>query len=346
LVVVQGTYTGPYFDGNTPDTSTTRYSWNGTANASSSIQWADPTYFSGATAPDANWRYIWNGTANASTSSMEYRGVWVETISASGAPKVQVTVSGLGTVAGTVQVTRTADGETWTVPGWYGRSVIDTDTGPDFAPPLGRPVTYTVFFNGQQLGQMSITVPSATGWVQDPYDPTTAMPINTLLTDPTILTMAHGALATRSGATNASRATVMGSSRPYSISGQRITESGVSIILHAWQNTTSDAFKNVADAPVLLFRGLPSWGSLPGLAYIDGPVQEAAEDRYRKSGNNALTVWTITGDLIQPISRQPVTGQITNDQVQTNLAGVTNTTIAARSGTKRNIDVKANPLSL
>lgn len=305
------------------------------------------SYFDGDLPADGNYRYFWDGTANASTSEAEYRGVWVEQVIGSGCPKVQVTVSGMGLVAGNVQVTRTADNETWTVPGWYSRSVIDTDTDTDFAPPLGRTVTYTSYFNGVQINQMSLTVTSTTGWVQDPYDPTTAMPINTLMTDPTMLTLAHGALDSRTHVTNASKATVMGAKRQYSITGQRLPDGGIILILNAWQNSTSDAFKAMSTAPILLFRGLPSWGSLPGLAYMDGPVQEFAIDRYRKPGNNnALTQWTVTGDLIQPVSRQPLTGKVTNAQVQTNLTGVTNATIAARSGTKRNIDIKASPLSL
>lgn len=306
-----------------------------------------PAYFDGSLSPDSSYRYFWTGTANASTSHAEYRGVWVEQRSGGGAPSAQVTVSGLGTVAGAVQVTRTADGETWTVPGWYNRSVVDTDTDPDFAVPLGRNVTYTVFFNGAQIGQKSITITSPTGWVQSPYDPASAMPINTTLTDPTVLTLAKGSLDSRVHASNSTRVAAMGAKRPYSIAGQRMADAAAAFVFHAWKNATSDQFKTmVGQAPILLIRGLPSWGSIPGLAYIDAPAQELNVTRYKNYPNDGLTQWALGGDLVQPVSRKPLTGTVTNDQVQTNLTGVTYNTILARSGSKKNVDIKANPLGL
>lgn len=42
LIVVEGTYTGDYFDGNTPDTQNDEYYWTGTPNASTSI-WKETT---------------------------------------------------------------------------------------------------------------------------------------------------------------------------------------------------------------------------------------------------------------------------------------------------------------
>lgn len=342
--------TGPtlqaFFDGNTAVTTLLGHSWTGASDASTSIEFNLTAYFDGSLPPDSSYRYFWTSTANASTSHAEYRGIWVENVTGPPCPRVQVTVSGLGLAAGLVQVTRTADGETWTVPGWYNRSVVDTDTDTDFAVPLGRNVTYTLFFNGAQIGQMSITVTSTTGWVQSPYDPAGAMPINTLLSDPAVLTLAKGALDSRTHASNASKATVMGSKRPHSISGQRLVDGSTMFILHAWKNATSDQFKTMATAPILLIRGLPSWGSLPGLAYTDAPAQEYAVSRYKNYPLDGLTQWVISGDLVQPISRKPLTGAVTNDQVQANLTGVTYNTILARSGSKKNVDIKANPLGL
>lgn len=303
--------------------------------------------FNGSLPPDSNYRYFWTGATDASTSHAEYRGIWVEQRAGGGTPATQITVSGLGNTAGSVQVTRTADGETTTVPGWYNRSVVDTDTDPDFAVPLGRSVTYTLFFNGAQIGQKSITITSATGWVQSPYDPTSAMPINTVLTDTSILTLAKGSLDSRVHASNSTRVTAMGARRPYAIAGQRGADGAIAIVLHAWKNATSDQFKAmIAQAPILLIRGLPSWGSLPGLAYLDAPAQELNVTRYKNYPNDGLTQWALAGDLVQPVSRKPLTGSVTNDQVQTNLAGTTYNTILARSGSKKNVDVKANPLGL
>jgi hypothetical protein len=328
--------------GGTPVAGTTFY-----VNSSLAIVGSYTNYFSGSYQRDPAYYAFWTGATDNSTSQLEYRGVWVEQNTGAGAPTVQVYASGLGGSASTVQVTRTADGETWTVPGWFDRSVIDSDTSIDFTPPLGRPITYTLYQNGVQINQMAITVASATGWVQDPYDPSTAMPIQTVLGTTTQLAMAKGSLDSRTHVTNASRATVMGAKRQYSISGQRIADGAVIFIINAWQNDVSDRFKSmVTSASILLFRGLPSWGSVSGLAYMDGPVQEFAVNRYRVPGNNALTQWTITGDLVVPVARGPFTSTVTNDMVQANCAGVTNAAILARSGAKKNVDIKANPLSL
>jgi hypothetical protein len=126
-----------------------------------------------------------------------------------------------------------------------------------------------------------------------------------------------------------------------------MADAAATFILNAWKNTTSDQFKAmVAQAPILLIRGLPSWGSVPGLAYVDAPAQEQNVTRYKNYPNDGLTTWTLAGDLVQPVSRKPITGAVTNDQVQTNLTGVTYNTILARSGSKKNVDIKANPLGL
>jgi hypothetical protein len=116
--------------------------------------------------------------------------------------------------------------------------------------------------------------------------------------------------------------------------------------MNAWQNALSDRFKAMSETSILLFRSLPSWGSLPGLMYTDGQIQEFAVNRARVYPNDGLTQWVVTGDMVVPVSRAPITGSITNDMVQTNCAGVTNNTILARSGAKKNIEIKANPLGL
>lgn len=312
------------------------------------VRSSSTAYFDGNTPPDSNYYYSWTGAANASTTMAEYRGVWIDVLTGPPCPRTQITVSGLGSTPGLVQVTRTEvdNSETWTVPGWASKSVVDTDTGADYAVPLGRDVTYTMYFNGQQINQITVNVPSTNGWIQDPYDPSSAMPINTTRTDDSILTLAAGSFQSRTSVSNKGSAQVMGSKRQHSISGQRMKDTGLLIILNAWQNDTSDNFKQMTDATILLVRGLPSWGSMPGLMYTDGSVAEFAVNRARVAGNHALTQWTITGDLCQPVSRAPVAGQVTNDQMQTALAGTTYNTIKGRSGSKRYIDIKADPLSL
>lgn len=347
LIEVSGTL-GTYFDGSFAQSSTTYYAWEGAADASPSDMMTTPfLYHDGNSSPDASYRYKWQGTANASLVMGEYRGVWVELAAGSGAPGVQVYVSGTGTISGKVQITRTADNETWTVPGWNNRVVIDADTLLDSVAPLGRTVTYTAYLNGAQLNQMTITVPSATGWVQDPWDPSTAMPVDAVFTTTAHLCLAADAMGQRVHGSDVAHGMLMGSKRQYALTNTRQMDDSVSFSMFAHQNDVSDAFRAlVANTPILLFRGLPSWGSIPGLAYTDGPAKETMLNRQRVVGNLGTTHWDVTGPLIQPVTRQPLVSTATYTQMATALANTTYTTIAARSGSKRYIDIKANPLGL
>lgn len=59
LLIVEGNYSGPYFDGNTPNPSdTTRYEWNGPENASTSSYETRSSYVQGYTYRDTGWKLI------------------------------------------------------------------------------------------------------------------------------------------------------------------------------------------------------------------------------------------------------------------------------------------------
>lgn len=287
----------------------------------------------------------WTGPVNLSTSTLGYYGVYVEQNAGAGMPTVQVYVAGLGTaVACLTKVQRTAGRETWTVPGWRGRNTLDSDTSTDYIPPLGVPTTYTLFVNGQAVSSKSITVTSATGWVLDPVQPDAAMPVAIDNNNMSMLSLAHQALKTITRKANSSRARPVGSRYEVAMAGQRGGASAVEFVLNAQTNAVSDQFVDlIEDAGVLLFRTLPSWGTLPPLAYVDGDFEETPFNRARGGG---FTQHIIKGDLVAPVSRAPVTGIVTNTMVANNLVGRTNASIAAASGGKTNVAIKANPLGL
>lgn len=325
---------------------------NGTSAGGGDTWWDDfmleqapalDTYFDGAST-GGNYTYAWTGTANASTSTKTYYGIWAEQVSGAGAPKVQVTVIGLGGTAVTTQVIRKAGRDTWTVPGWKKRNTLGAETFTDATPPLARPITYTLISNGLTINSITITVASTTGWVQDPLSPGTAMPVATVDGNPAILALAKAALKKMTYGVRYEEETPLGGQYPVVRAGTRAAASGVEVHLNAYTNTVSDALQQLAlDTPILLFRGLPSWGSIPALAYLVGDVEEAPHNRDR---GGQFTRWVAEGKLAAPVALGPLTGQVTNQMVQDNLVGRTNASVQSTSGTLRNIDVQANPLGL
>lgn len=303
-----------------------------------------PPYFDGVTNGGGNYSSKWNGTANASTSTRDYYGVWAEQLTGPGAPMVQVTVIGLGGVAVSTRVLRQCGRDEWSVPGWKKRNTLGGETFTDATPPIGRPVTYTLVANGLTINSITITVNSTTGWIQDPLSPETAIQVATTDENPAILALGKAALKRLSYGAQYEEETPLGGQYPIVRASQRSAASGVEFHLNAYQNVTSDALQQlVLDTPILLFRGLPSWGSIPALAYLVGEVEEAP---YNRDRGGQFTAWVAGGKLAAPVALGPVTGLITNAMVQDNLVGRTNASIQSVSGTKRNIDVQADPLSL
>lgn len=306
-------------------------------------------FFNGDTTWDASnfHSYSWSGAAGLSASSEDYYGVWVELATTPGMPSVNVFATGLGASAVTASMTRLAAGDTWTVPGWRSRNVIVADTTEDWYVPYGVLSTYTLTVNGNQINSMSITVNSTSGYVCDPLQPDQAMPVSTTGTSTATLTLANPALGSLTYDPHGTAEYPMGGAYPIGRAGQRSAAVGVSYIMYAHQNDVSDGFKNIAlNAPVLLFKSLPSWGSIPPLGYTMGAAVENPINRGRIVGNLATTMWTVAGDLIQPTTRPPVTGTPTYNDVATYLGSRTYNSVLSANSSRTYVDIKANPLSL
>lgn len=300
-------------------------------------------YFDGSTT-EANYTHAWTGTAHASTSTRDVYGVWPEQSAESGAPKVQVTAIGLGSTSVTTQIIRESGGESWTVPGWKKRNTLGGATFTDFAPPLGRPVTYTLLVNGSAVSSRTITVASTQGWVSSPIQPELAMPIALDGSNPNQLSLAKPSLKDYKYSSRGDEEYPMGGRYPVARSAPRGGAEGVQFVMYARTDAVSDEFQRLmAASPILLFRGLPTWGSLPPLSYIKGDV---VENPFNRDVGQGFTQWTAEGRLVAPVATAPVSGSVTNQMVADNLTGRTHASIAAASGNKRNIDIAANPLGL
>jgi hypothetical protein len=302
---------------------------------------ADGTSWDGSTT-EVGWKYSWTGTAGLSTSTREVSGIWLDGLTDAPGPRVQVTAVDLGGTAVLTQVTRESDGVTWTVPGWKAKNSLTAETWTDWFPPLNRPVTYTLFVNGQAFNSRTIQVDSTVGYIVDPLQPDGALPVD--VTDTGVLHLSHAALTSRQLKFRGKLEYPVGGRYPIASAGPRGAASGIDFVINAPSTDLADQLEDLADeAPILLFRPLPSWGRLPGVCYMAGDV---APTFFHRGAGGRFSQWSISGELVAPVTRAAVTGAITNDMVATNLAGRTNTSIANASAWRRHIDIKANPLGL
>lgn len=301
------------------------------------------SYFDGAY-EEAGWSNLWTGTPNGSQSTRDATGLWVD-VSLDGTPHTQLTVLGLGMTQSVTKVVRSDGKETWPVPGWLGRRTIDADTGTDWTPPLGRPITYTLYKDGIAIASRVVTVDAVSGDIMDPANPPGALKVNTQETDPAVLTLGNESITKVKYQNIANeREYPLGARYPIARPGVRAAIQQVPFVFNAARNTTSDALQEiVSQAPIILIRTHPSWGNLPPLIYTDADVEEAPFNRGR---GGEFTQWTMEADAVAPVTRAVNAGRITHDQVKANLFGRTHDSIRTASSSKRHVEIKANPLQL
>ncbi|WIC89090.1 minor tail protein [Arthrobacter phage Ottawa] len=301
------------------------------------------TYFDGNT-EEAGWSHLWTGLADQSASTRDATGLWVD-VDLTGTAHTVLTVLGLGMAQAVTKVVRSDGKNTWPVAGWLRRLTIDADTGMDWTPPLGRPITYTLFKDGIAIASRTVTVDADTGDLMDPLNPQGALKIRTTGGDPNALALGQQSVAqVRHENTSNDREFPLGARYAIARPGVRAAAQQVPFVLNAHSNETSDNLQSIVEqAPIMLIRPLPSWGALPPLIYTDAPVEENPFNRGR---GGSFTQWTLEADAVAPVTRAVTAGRITNQEVKDNLAGRTHDSIKAASGTKRHVEIKANPLSL
>lgn len=261
-----------------------------------------------------------------------------------GAPRAQMTVFGLDPVANVVTIRRTCNGETWTVPGWKNRVIFDSDTGTDFVVPLGREVVYVLFVNDQAVSSITITVLSPNGYIMDPIHPEYSLAVSTVFLGPNVLALSNKALKTVTYAGSTEGERPLGSRYKIARSGQREGATGVEVVINAHSNNASDELLElIQDTPTLLFRSVPSWGSIPALMYLNGSV---TEEPVTRAHGGSFTQWTISGDLVAPVTRPAITGIVTHDMVKLSVGLLTHDEIYNVSGSKTWTEIKAAPLEL
>lgn len=257
-------------------------------------------------------------------------------------PGVRVTVSGVAATT-TFTLTRLADGRTQTVPGWLGKTFIDSYVETDWSAPTNRPVTYSLLVNGAVVASATITLTTAYAWIQDPLQPDKNMPLALNGRVPGMATLDDKSLKSFDYKAPGTEIPIMGSSLPVVFGGQRMDASGVLHRLRTFTDTDAALLREIIrEAPILLIRPLPKMTGLPALAYVNGDVKREPFTTHLPGG--AQQYWTVTGNLVAAVMQAAITGSVTYDQVQQLLAGYTYDQVQTRAAATTYLDWQKNPL--
>lgn len=267
-------------------------------------------------------------------------GIAVAVLPDAGAPQVGITVDGLSTSSPSViTVDVSWDGLTWL--GVRGAQAITVNGAVflrDYVPPLNLPVTYRLtVLSGPTIPatlQASITVPSPYGWVQDPLDPRSAVPVSGYRT-PDALLLLSTALAEVHRVQVADVVAVMQARLPVASVGVRLAPSDVPLIVRAIVASQGALVKSLQalldSAGTLVLRGLPADVPLDPVAHVvAAQVTEAPVVGGLLGYRND---WELSVSQVRPTSLAVAVPWFTYDQVKALWAPATYAeAVAARPG--------------
>lgn len=289
--------------------------------------------------------YTWNGTANASTSTDTQSTMSVavsDSTPGGGAPQCQIVMTDIGPGSYTVQVTRQCEGETNNVPGGLSFGISSAAVLTDYAPPLQRSIVYNVIWNSVVVGSASYTQSATSAWICDPLQPDKSIPIQLNGGTTGFLTMDGDSLKEVVYPDNSSRIGILGASKPTLMGGQAQAGTKVPILLYSDDKATADAFRAMClNSPILLLRPLLGMDPLPALAYMSRELRERPVNR---QFGGTIASWTITGDIVQAVQQAVISGFVTYQNVQ-DLITVSNTyaQVQTKSAAKTYLDWQKNP---
>lgn len=266
----------------------------------------------------------------------------LEALTAESPPRVRLILTGLGATSVEVRVTRSVNGESLTVPGALAWDVVDSGVLVDYAAPLNIQTTYTVYVNGVIADVKTITLVSATAWLQDPRQPDRALPVLVEGDAPGSLTMRDEALKDVAYSARSSSMAVMGDRLPVAFGGQRMAPQGVNVSVSTFEAGTATAFRTlVSEAPILLLRTTSEMVPLPPMVYLLADVAEKPQNVHIGGG---LTAWSVVGDFVRPVLQQVISGFLTYDDVQAVLGVYTYDEVQALAAGTTYLDWQKNPL--
>lgn len=305
-------------------------------------------YFDGASEWGGGMTFAWAGTADASNSIATVYTPVLTLVAKTDAPcpRVEITLTDLVPAENTVALWRTVDGKQQAVRGTRAWSVIGSDATVDYEVPLGRVVQYDVEISagttaGVEVTPQAITVNDTKGWIQDPLDPTSAVPLYADIGPNGEPSFTADALAQFEYQAKTQLIPILGESDPVALIGQRMAANNVPFNMFTDQAQQCTTLRNIlAQAAPVLIRPLPEWSrALPGLCYV--AVQTVREKPINEGWGGEVVEWELTGDLTAGPTMNVVVvvtsyGDVqalwtTYQQAQTTLSG------------KKYLDVKKNP---
>ncbi len=318
VLIENGTTYGDYFDGEMPDGGSIVYAWTGTADASTSTAVT----------------YVPTITLTSHTDSP--------------CPRVDITIADLDPNDDVVNVWRTAEGKRRAVRNGRHRTIVGSDAITDYEVPLGRDVMYEVEVLSGICAQAvvapaNVTINATSGWIQDPLDPTGAVPLYADYGPNGEPSLRVDAIKSFEYASGINLIPILGDDEPVALIGQAMAASNVPfhMITDAAQQATTLRNLLKQAAPVLI-RPLPGWASgLPGLCYVafDKPKEMPLDEQY----GGQIIEWELKGTLVKPSNITVVVALFTYETV----AALWSTYQSAQttySGNGRSyLDTKKNP---
>lgn len=299
-------------------------------------------YFDGAYSDGLGYLYAWTGTANASTSTATLYTPALALLDKHDAPcdRVEITVTDLPPTTNNITIWRTADGRRRPVRGFRNFPVIGSDFVTDYEAPLDQLLSYELEVTAGEgvdgpaaVAQITLTPDTVHGWIQDPFDPDSAIKVYAIAGPDGEPTLLPSAVAQLDYEADVSIIKVLGSDEPVALLGQRMVASNVPF--HFFTDAAqqaSDLRNLLKQAPILLIRPGADWGSsLPGACYVAPPSPQEAP--VGVVYGHAYTEWKFASSLVAAPSMNVVIpfwtyGDVddlwtTYQQAQTALSGKT-----------------------
>ena len=259
-------------------------------------------------------------------------------------PHVGITMDGFSGTS-TVKLWREWDGGRAVVRGTDGLVVVGSDYVIDWEAPLNVATTYrieTVSGSAPTTESGSVTLTSDTGWLSDPLDPTTGVPVSSLSQDDTWLT--SGALASWEYPDLGGIVRVLGDRIPVSFgpgAGAPVN-APLHMITETAAATTALANLLDSDVPQFLIRALPAWNPLPSVGYWRVTRTRIPINAYI---GGTLWKWELTGTQVRPQTLKIAVPLWTYDDVATLRTGLTYADVqtVATAGGVTYTDDKADP---
>lgn len=305
-------------------------------------------YFDGETPSGGGMTFAWSGTPDASNSIATVYTPVLALVAKTDAPcpRVEITISDLDPTENVVSIWRTVDGKQKAVRGAREWTVIGSDAVVDYEVPLGRVTQYDLEISsgitaGVTVPSGAITVTDTKGWIQDPLDPTSAVPVYPDIGPNGEPSFTSEAFKQFEYAAKSSLIPIIGEDEPVALIAQRMVANNVPFDMFTDQAQQATTLRNIlAEAAPVLVRPLPEWArALPGLCYVS--VATVREMPVNEGWGGEIVEWGLQGDLVASPTMNIVVvvtsyGDVqalwtTYQQAQTTLAG------------KKYLDVKKNP---